>query len=179
MSTLKEPKPVKLVFSVIYNQLINTDLIKNRINSVFGEIDFESDQINFEHSDYYAKEMGENLKRKFFSVKKLIKREEIVNLKRLANELEKEHLVDNRRSINIDPGYLSHEHLILATGKGFAHRPYLGKGVYADLTLIYTQNDYQSLDWTYPDYKENEVKKIFKHLRKVYISNLCEGNKDD
>jgi len=179
MSTLKEPKPVKLVFSVIYNKATDTDIIKGRLNSMFGEIDFESDQLNFEHSDYYTKEMGGNLKRKFFSIKKLINREEIVNLKRLANELENEYMVESRRCINVDPGYLAHEHLILATGKGFAHRPYLGKGVYAELTLIYTQNEYHSLDWTYPDYKENEVKDIFKHLRKIYISNLCEDKQDD
>lgn len=179
MSTLKEPKPVKLVFSVIYNQSADTDNLKHKLRSLFGEIDYESKQLDFVHSEYYRREMGDKLQRKFFSAKNLIKRENIVTIKHTANDIEKEHMQDDKRTVNIDPGYLAQEHLILATGKGFAHRPYLGNGVYADLTLIYTQNNFQSLDWTYPDYNENNVKEIFKHLRNIYISNLCEVDNHD
>jgi hypothetical protein len=179
MSTLKEPKPVKLIFSVIYNQSANLEAVKYKLTAKFGEIDYESSHLTFDHSDYYRNEMGDNLNRKFFSVKNLIKREEIVSIKQSTTELEKQYLINDKRTINVDPGYIAHEHFILATGKGFAHRPYLGNGVYADVTLIYSHNDYQSLDWTYPDYSETTVKNILKHLRKIYISDLCEVNKDD
>jgi hypothetical protein len=41
---------------------------------------------------------------------------------------------------------------ILATGKDFSHRIYIGCGIYADLTLIYSKDGFQTLPWTYPDY---------------------------
>ena len=179
MSTLREPKPVKLVISLIFNNSADLVIIKNKLGESLGNVDFESEILNFEHSDYYKKEMGENLRRKFLAFRKLIKRDKLVNIKILCNDLESSFMNDGRRNVNIDPGYLAHEHLILATGKGFAHRPYLGRGVYADLTLIYTQNDYQSLDWTYPDYNENRIKDFFRQLRKIYNTNLSEDNKDD
>lgn len=179
MSTLREPKPVKLVISLIFNNSADLILVKNKLSEVFGDIDFESEKLNFEHSDYYKKEMGENLHRKFLAFRKLIHRDELVGIKIFSNDLESVFMNEGRRNVNIDPGYLAHEHLILATGKGFAHRPYLGKGVYADLTLIYTKNDYQSLDWTYPDYNEKRIKDIFRKLRKIYNLNLSEDSKND
>jgi hypothetical protein len=45
----------------------------------------------------------------------------------------------------------------------------LGKGVYADLTLVYRNKEYQSLDWTYPDYRSEEIKRLMKTLREKYI----------
>ena len=54
-----------------------------------------------------------------------------------------------KRRLNIDPGYIAQAHLILATGKGFSHRPYLRDGIYADLTLIFQDGTFRSLPWTY------------------------------
>ena len=82
---------------------------------------------------------------------------------------------DGSRTINIDPGYVAQEHVILATGKGFAHRPYLGDGVYADLTLIYRGDKYRRLEWTYPDYGTPEMIAMFHDLRKRYEDKLAEG----
>ena len=52
-----------------------------------------------------------------------------------------------KRKINIDPGYISLGNLVLATGKPFAHRPYLGSGIYADLTLVYQRGGFHPLEW--------------------------------
>ena len=86
--------------------------------------------------------------------------------------MEKVFSYGGNRTINIDPGYIAQEHLILATGKGYSHRPYLGKGVYADLTLEYMGNEYQTLKWTYPDYGKKEMRKLIKELREKYVRQL-------
>ena len=52
----------------------------------------------------------------------------------------------------LDPGLLLPTRFVLASGKDFTHRIYLAKGIYADLTLIYTRGVFQRLPWTYPDY---------------------------
>jgi hypothetical protein len=77
-----------------------------------------------------------------------------------------------KRRVNIDPGYMSQAHLILATGKGYTHRPYLRDGIYADLTLIYSGKSFQSLPWTYPDYGEKPVIEMFNRMRSKYLMQL-------
>jgi len=70
--------------------------------------------------------------------------------------------------VNIDPGYIALEHVILATTKGYAHRIYLKNGIYADLTLIYRDGTYRPLDWTYPDYAEKDTISLFNRWRDYY-----------
>jgi len=102
----------------------------------------------------------------------LIKREELVGIKIFTNELEKVFSVEGKRRVNIDPGYVAHEHLILATGKAYYHRPYLGGGVYADLTLVYREGEFKPMEWTYPDYRTEEMRSIFKKIRAKYMVDL-------
>ena len=97
--------------------------------------------------------MGDNLFRKLISFEKLIKPETLSDIKLFTNSIENEHLAEGgKRIVNIDPGYISLEKLVLATGKNFAHRIYLRNGIYADLTLVYKNGDFQPLEWTFPDY---------------------------
>ena len=36
--------------------------------------------------------------------------------------------------------------------KDFAHRMYLGRGVYAEVTLFYRHGEWLKTEWTFPDY---------------------------
>ncbi len=176
MSILKVPPKVRLFFGIIFNNNINLTNCLGMLKEKYGDIIFESTDLNFNSTNYYENEMGDNLSRKFIAFKELIDRNDIVNIKIYANDLEETHSNDNRRTINLDPGYIASEHIILATGKGFAHRPYLGKGVYADLTLLYRKNKFEFLDWTYPDYKDINIQNIFLDLRNGYLSDLKKGS---
>jgi len=93
--------------------------------------------------------------------------------------IEKALSLENRRQANLDPGYIARGHLILATGKACAHRPYLRAGIYADLTLLYTKGDFQPLAWTYPDYGEERMRSICKKIRETYLFQLRERQKDN
>ena len=176
MSQLVEPTQVKIIFSVIFANSTDISLIKNKFEQHFGEIDYESEILDFDRTSYYTEEMGENLNRKIFSKKQILKREEIVDIKIKTNQIEEETSLNNNRIFNIDPGYLATEHFVLSTGKGYAHRPYLGKGVYAELTLIYKDKRFNDLEWTYPDYKTETIQDILKEIRKIYLDNLKEEN---
>ncbi len=174
MSKLKEPPSVKFFMGLIYTSQAHMRELFDKLEKKFGEIDFESNEIGFDHSSYYKEEMGEELTRKLITFKKLIKRDNIVEIKAFTNTLEEVFSYEGNRTINIDPGYIAQEHLILATGKGYSHRPYLGKGIYADLTLIYIKDEYRCLEWTYPDYGTTEARKLFKDLRNSYIAQLTQ-----
>jgi hypothetical protein len=113
----------------------------------FGEIDFTSERFPFNFTDYYTEEMGGSLFRHFITFERLISIPLLPEMKQTTNRLEEKYSTPNgKRRVNIDPGYLSLAHAILATTKGYAHRPYLRDGIYADLTLLYQNKTFQPLD---------------------------------
>ncbi|MFI5323560.1 MAG: DUF4416 family protein [Thermodesulfobacteriota bacterium] len=177
MSLLLEPRPVKLLMSLIYGHGAHLDECRKSLSEGLGKIDYTSRDILFDYTKYYEEEMGTGLRRVIITFRDLIKREEIAEVKIFTNRLEKVFSYQNKRTINIDPGYIAQEHLVLTTGKGYAHRPYLGKGVYADLTLIYTKDEFRTLEWTYPDYGSAEMRELFMKLRNEYMSQLREVSK--
>ena len=96
---------------------------------------------------------------------------ELAALKHETNELELRLAAANgKRRINIDPGYLSAHSLILATTKQAAHRPYLGRGIYADLTYRFIRGGFEPLEWTYPDFRQPHVRRFFERLRQECLS---------
>lgn len=172
MSKPTQALPVKLVFSVFAPAAgILKDTI-NGLSALYGQPDFVSEQIPFDYTDYYSPEMGEKLVRRFLSMEKLIRPEALPNIKLTTNEIEEESAVAGQRQVNIDPGYLSQSHLILATGKGYSHRPYLRDGIYADLTLIYQGKKFCSLPWTYPDYADEKQLAMLSAIRSRYLLQL-------
>ncbi|MDX2501944.1 MAG: DUF4416 family protein, partial [Deltaproteobacteria bacterium] len=61
---------------------------------------------------------------------------------------------------------------VLASGKNFIHRIYIGQKIYADLTLIYQQGAYQTLPWTYPDYADRPIISFLEQVRARYAVDL-------
>ncbi len=175
VSTLEEAVPVKLFIGIICTKNAQVIECVKRLEKRLGKTDFVSQRLPFQYTTYYEKEMGKELSRIIITFKALIKRDSLVKIKHFTNALEKSFSTNGNRQINLDPGYIAPEHLILATGKGYYHRPYLGKGVYADLTLVYQKKDFRPLKWTYPDYKTKKLRKIFKNLRERYMLELGEA----
>ncbi len=173
MGKPKEPAPVKLFMSLLTGEDSLLLQAYEALKEKFGEIDFISEKLGFDFTNYYAKEMGENLFRRFITFKFLIPRESLPDIKMSTNRLE-EQLADpqGKRKVNIDPGYLCEAHIVLATTKAYTHRPYLGKGIYADLALLFRNQSFHPLEWTYPDYRQKETIQLFNDLRKRYMRQL-------
>jgi len=175
METAKKPRQVKLIIGMLAKDKKLFDQIEEFFAKEFGEIDYRSPVLKFDYTHYYKKEMGHPLKRKFISFKKLISPEEISKIKLRTNSFEEALAVKKRRRINIDPGYISDSKLILATTKNYSHRIYLNKGIYAEVTLSWKKGGFQTLEWTYPDYKTTEYRDILNSVRNSYIKQLQEG----
>jgi len=140
----------------------------------YGNTDFKSPVIPFDITSYYEQEFGSNLKRIFISFAELVSQDALVDIKYATNKLEQEFSLEGKRQANIDPGILTAERLVLATGKNFAHRIYLGRGVFANLTLIYRKDSFMTLPWTYPDYASKEVIVFWNNVRKPYLKMISE-----
>ncbi len=175
MSQPQETKKVKLISSLFSPERALIDTGIKEMEEHFGPVDWVSEVLPFDRTRYYEKEMGWPLYRRFISFMRLIMPESIADIKLIANELEKAHLDKENRTINIDPGYITLERLVLATGKNYSHRIYLRKGIYADLTLIFHDGTFKPLSWTYPDYAEEKAIGLFNRLRSEYLQHLREG----
>lgn len=172
---MSEPKPaetVKLFASILFSEKALLPAVLSALTEEYGLTDFISPARPFLYTDYYCREMGLSMERLFVSFAALIRPESLPEVKLQTNDLEKAFSQAGGRRVNIDPGYLSAAHLILATGKGYAHRPYLREGIYADLTLMYYEKSFQTLPWTYPDYADKETRGMFNHLRTKYIAQV-------
>jgi hypothetical protein len=172
MSTPKEADDVKLVASLFSPKEEILEEVTLRLEAAHGPSDWVSPPLFFDRTRYYEREIGWPLHRRFLSFKRLIRPETIVDIKLQTNELEKRYLQEGRRRVNIDPGYIALERLVLATGKNYTHRIYLSKGVYADLTLVFHRGSFQTLVWTYRDYADPVVIGYFNEIRERYKSQL-------
>lgn len=175
MGTVKQPQPVKLFIGLIFREESLLLGVSEALIEEFGPMDLESQTSSFNHTDYYEREFGPELLRKFASFKRLIHREQLAEIKRWTNRLELTHASKaKKRSVNIDPGYIEASKLVLATTKNYAHRIYLGRGIYAEVTLRYRRGTFQPLEWTYPDYRMDTYINFFNRVRASYMSQLSD-----
>lgn len=169
MSTPKEPDDVKVMASVFSPDQALVGIYIQRMEEVFGPVDWVSPEIFFDRTRYYEKEMGWPLYRRFVSFERLARPDSLVGIKLFTHELEQEAVTGGNRRVNVDPGHLSAERLVLATGKNYVHRIYLGKGIYADLTLLFKRGGFEPLPWTYRDYADPEIRDYFNQIRTLYM----------
>jgi len=174
MSTPKSPDPAKLVISVFMKEKQVFDQIFDGLEQIAGPCDIISKWLDFDFTDYYYKEMGSPLYRRVIAFKPLIEQDMLSGIKLATNELEKSCLSQGNRQVNIDPGYLLSSRFVLATGKEYSHRIYIGNNIYADLTLMYTKKGFKSLEWTYPDYASDAVTGFLEKVRNKYLLDLKE-----
>ncbi|MBD3264663.1 MAG: DUF4416 family protein [Candidatus Omnitrophica bacterium] len=168
MLSFHPPLPVKFICGLIYRkESVYNDTKKNLVKR-YGPLDFESEKIDFDFTDYYTDEMGKPLFRRFLSFRKLREADTFVKVKLFCVKLEKKFSKDKRRSINIDPGYLDDAKLVLLTTKDFYHRIYLERGIFAETTLYYSGKDFQEFSTTFPDYRTRKYKDIFLNIRNLY-----------
>lgn len=173
MSIQHDPIPVKLILSMITaDNSYYREVIKGA-EGFWGKIDFLSEKLSFSHTAYYEEEMGGGLFRKICSFEKLILPEMLPSIKLQCSSFETMFLDEqDKRRVNVDPGYMACEKMVLATFKNFSHRIYLGNGVYGDLVLIYRDKKFRALDWTFPDYSSQEMLNVLNVIRDRYVMNL-------
>ncbi len=168
MGATYKPHKVKLIIGLLSSDARAMDISRKLLINKFGPIDYESASLDFTQSDYYNKEMGPGIKRKFLSFEKMRRLDGICKIKLLTNAIERKLSLDGRRKVNIDPGYLDLAKVVLFSTKDYTHRLYLGSGIYAEATLFYKDGRYNPWPWTYPDYKSESYLKIFGAIRELY-----------
>lgn len=160
-------RPAKLFCGLIGHSF---DAVIEELIERFGKIDLGMGSIPFTYTDYYIDELGENLLRDWVTFEKLIDEEDIGKIKNITCGIERKLSLRDRRTVNIDPGYVNLSRVILASTKDYSHRIYISRGIFAEVTLIYKHKNFTPLPWTYPDYRENIV--FFERVRKKLYTNV-------
>jgi len=148
---------------------------EKKLSELFGPADLKSPNHEFDTTDYYEQEMGPGLRRVFLSFERLIRPEDLSEIKLKTNALEESiraQFKSERRIVNLDPGYLTAAALIMATAKDFSHRVPLQRGIYAHLEFLFHKNGIQLLPWTYPDLRDKRYGAFFLEARRIYSAQL-------
>ncbi|MFQ5603721.1 MAG: DUF4416 family protein [bacterium] len=162
------PEPVKLFTGILYSDAEILEQALALLMGNFGRLDFKSQEFKFNQTDYYRAEMGGPIWRKFVSFTKLINPKEIAEIKIATNKIEEQLAVAGQRKVNLDPGYLDYNKVILASAKYNSQKIYLDLGIYADPTLWFENGRYQPYPFAFPDFKTGEYDAVFTHIRALF-----------
>jgi hypothetical protein len=165
MGTAQNPLPTALFIAVMYHRRCPIDSVIARLARRFDGCGAPYGPVPFSWTDYYAKEMGGELLKMYLCFSAPFSREDLPSVKIWTNAVEQELAEDGRRTVNIDPGYLARDKLVLASTKDFYHRLYLGQGIYGEVTLHFRQGRYRYFSWTYPDFKEEGLQEFLMRER--------------
>ena len=168
MGTVTRFKQEKLITGILLAPSIQLESVRSALSSNFGPVDLEKGPFPFGYTDYYREEMGGSLARYFLSFRDLIDPSELSSTKCITNSIEDEFTVEEKRRVNIDPGLISLERLVLASTKDNGRRIPLRSGIYGEITLIYVFGNFSPLPWTYPDYESDEYRAIMHEIRNNY-----------
>jgi hypothetical protein len=163
------PAPVMLVLVAFSRYTEAIDWAGERAEATWGPILLASPAFAFQETDYYERSMGGGLSKHFFAFGRLIAADDLVEIKLETNRWEAEYAASSgkaeQRPLNLDPGYLTLAKFVLASTKDHAHRLYLGRGIYAEVTLHYKHDVWQHRDYTFPDYRRADYQQFLSQCR--------------
>ena len=176
MWKLKDPKPVKLIIGILAANHNCLHTAADSLSDKFGKVDFSSEVWPFDQTDYYKEQTGTRILRQFVSIKRLIEPGLLAKIKHQTNKLEqklaKKLALPLTRPVNLDPGIIEPSKLILATTKNYSHRIYIGKQMYAEVTLIFDKGIWRPQAYTYPDYRQQCYFDFFDKVRTRLMEQL-------
>ena len=149
-----------LFMAIMYSSEDVFTKTKNDLISKYGEVKAEGSSYAFSFTDYYEKEMGSNLKKKFLIFNKEISKQDLIDIKLFITEIEEKYSINNKRTINIDPGYLSSKEFVLATFKQRSFKEKIHDKVWLHKVLEFDGNNIKHFFHTFADYKDKNNQKF-------------------
>jgi hypothetical protein len=173
MGTAREPKPAKYFVALLTSDNNLLTAVETDLSSVLGEIDGRSETVSWTASNFYEKEMGPGLLRRFVACADLRSPQDMAAIKLRTQQIEDTYRTANsNRRINLDPGYLDAYKVVLASTKNASQRIYLNSGIYAEATLLYYDGAFHGLEYTYRDYLWPDTLAFLTQLRARYLTQL-------
>ncbi len=174
MSLKGEPVPVLVMVSILHPAGEVVAPVRDSLVSLFGPVGLESGSWPFDLSGYYGKEMGEDLERIWLCFERLNGADLLPDWKHSCASVEKEFSREGSRAFNLDPGYMDHGKLVLASFKEAPDKLYMGRGVYAHTCLRFRFGGFHAPDHSFPDFADGRFDSFMKQARSYYKGLLRE-----
>ena len=171
--------PVLLLLAAFSRHEAALDWARQKAVEAWGPIALESPRFDFAETHYYDATMGPGLKKVFFAFQRPFDPADWS--KSSCRPTAGKRNMPPRpghaepRPLNLDPGYLTLGKLVLASTKDFAHRIYLSRGIYAEVTLQYKHHRWQHHEYTFPDYRRADYQQFFSECREMMKRMKDEG----
>jgi hypothetical protein len=173
VGTTTQPAAVKLLIAVLFHPNAPVEKILDAIDRRFGKRQHTYGPVPFSWTRYYREEMGSDLQKLYYNYETSIDRSDIPDIKLFTNDIERRYsTADGNRTVNIDPGYVARDKVVLATTKDFYHRLYLDKGIFGEVTLHYRKGRFRYFSWTYPDFKDQNVMLFLEKIRAPLVKQI-------
>ncbi len=171
MGKVYEFEREKLIIGVIYHEKEILEEAMAILREKFGECDGMCEEFSFsrDFSNYYDEEIGGEGLRRIYSFEKTVDPAMQAEIKEFTNSLEEKFSVAGNRRINLDPGFINHGRLMLATTKAAGFRIPLKRGIYTELTLFYARGEWHKFPWSYRDYQSERVQTFLTEVRNKYL----------
>jgi len=170
---VKQGEPILVkYFIALLRGLTPPARIIERLEEVWGSVEYQSQFYPFDQTDYYQEEMGGSLQRQLIAFAELRSPEELAASKVKCVEIEESFASLGKRTVNLDIGYLDHNKIVLASVKGLGQKIYLSQGIYADLVARYGHGRYQPFEWTFPDFKAGQYDADLAIMRQRYLEQV-------
>ena len=182
MWELRSPQPVKLIIGILAAKDAHLGAARETLATEFGSFDLVSDSWLFNQTTYYKDQTGPRLLRQFVTIEQLIDPGDLADCKHRTNRIEQElsQTLDSAfpRPVNLDPGIIEPSKLILASTKNFSHCIYIGKKMYAEVTLVFDKGTWRRLPYTYPDYLQLPYLEFFSEVKAKLLRQLKSATHD-
>lgn len=173
------PPPATFFVALMTRQEGYCEQAEDDLQEHLGPLLCRSDLYSFScYSKYYDREMRGSVWKYFVGFRRPLPMDQLRKVKCLTETLEwKRSIASNvlsrnssyRRSVNLDPGYVSAWNMVLTTVKNRAHRIYLGGGIFCEVALIFRSGAFQGMPWTYPDYLSSLSLDFFSRVRRHHV----------
>lgn len=178
MWNIQDVQPVKLIIGILACDETAARACHAPLTDLYGPADLVSNVYPFDMTAYYVEEAGPAMVRQFLSFETLIHPGRLAEIKHQTNALEQRLAAELQtpypRPVNLDPGYIEPSKLVLASTKNFAHRIYIGRQMYAEVTLTYNKGRWETFPFTFPDFKSGRYNDYLTRVRNKTAEQLRE-----
>lgn len=154
------------------------DWAREQCEAAWGPVELASARFDFAETEYYQPSMGSGLLLELLTFDRWMPADELIDRKLQTNAWEAAYAKlqrhAERRPLNLDAGYLTSAKLVLASTKDHSHRLYLGRGIFAEVTLNYQGGRWVEREWTYPNYRRPDYHEFLTRCRQRLLQRLRE-----
>lgn len=161
--------PVQLVVCVLERDEALFSEARRLLSEVFGPEEGIYGPWPFDVTDYYEEEMGgPGIRRWLLAHTRPVLSEQLPEIKLHSNLIEERLAESGARKVNLDPGYMDFNKFVLASAKFHEHKIHLGRGIYADLTLLFSSKAWHPLPWSFADFGDHRYDTALTEIRAQY-----------